>query len=723
MMIGPGGVGKSSLLRGLMNLKLPQEVDSTMLADTKTLKPHFWAKSGQAEESYWEEVTDEDEIKELAGLVHLVVLTKSGATNPSRSPKILSSLEMATAVSVFYPFGFTPRKVPYFKEEHISRLKDDTVRDIFTKARNQTTSSVGCPASPQSDVLMQVWDCGGQPTFLDVLPAFLTSRTMFLLFFDARQNLLSKCKTLCHKQGRVVSAIDEKFTVLQLLTQWMACIHAMLTSQNVPEPSIPASSFITQSGKTLDTQDKDKDLDISQHKQSLPSTSPIHAENSPRQNSEGGKFPRIIPVGTHGDDPAVRGMKEEILDTLRSHCEDKAFIELLLNGVIVDNTTAGMQAEDPGFAYIRRKVHNFATDDLAVPTPIAWVLFRKVLQKVAESMLCPIVSYQQAVAVGEACGIAENILPSVLHFYHELAVFLHYAQIKSLSQYIITNPQWLIKQLGKILAPEGFHQEVSNKAFWKPLQKNGILVQPLYEELWKSKQNLPGPQSFADLLEHFLLAAQIDPPGKYSQFRGRKYFVPAVLQLYSENIDSRAECTFVKKSTPLHLTFSTQYVPPGFFTRLATILAKGPTCCLLFGQGIFRNKLTFAYKNDEFTIFERSTSVEITVVQTVHRQSHMPTFRSVCHDIMELIQDCSSTVCQWLPSVKVEAALCCEQCPDKNHFIFIPPGTTTSSAVRCQAAVNCRFTTGQQVWLTVPNTPEVCHQCRIWLLLLETCKI
>jgi len=45
MMIGPGGVGKSSLLRGLLNQKLPQEADSTMLADTKTLKPHFGAKN------------------------------------------------------------------------------------------------------------------------------------------------------------------------------------------------------------------------------------------------------------------------------------------------------------------------------------------------------------------------------------------------------------------------------------------------------------------------------------------------------------------------------------------------------------------------------------------------------------------------------------------------------------------------------------------------------
>jgi len=394
-----------------------------------------------------------------------------------------------------------------------------------------------------------VWDCGGQPVFLDVLPAFLTSRTMFLLSFDARQNLLHKCKTLRYKQGKAVSTTED-FTVLQLLRQWMACIYT-LSHPNVV-------------------------LSINPDSQSSPSP-----DHTAKQNLDGSfiqKFPRIIPDGTHGDDPAVCGKKEEILATLTSHCGDKAFTHLFLNGVIVDNTTAGKKAEDPGFTYIRRKVHNFATDDLAIPTPVAWVLFRKVLQKVAEAGHYPVVSYQQAVMVGEACGIPEGVVPSVLHFYHELAVILHYAQIDNLSQFIITDPQWVIEQLGKLLALEGFQQEVSNQPLWKLLRENGILVQPLYEKVWKGSN--PSPQSFADLLEHLGLAALIDSQRMLTPFPGREYFVPSVLQFSPQTTDSTTEV--VKKSSPLQLTFSTRYVPPGFFTRLATTLSKESNCCLLF---------------------------------------------------------------------------------------------------------------------------------------------
>ena len=686
MMIGPGGVGKSSLLRGLMNQELPLDAESTVVADTKMLKPHFWAGGEQAVDSYWEEVTDQDDIQELAGLVCLVVQTKSGVANPSRDVRILSTMAAAVTVSVFYPLGFTAGKVPPTHVEYTSRIKETVVRKVVTQALESAKPSLESPATPQSEVLMHVWDCGGQPVFLDVLPAFLTSRTMFLLSFDARQNLLHKCKTLRYKQGKAVSTAED-FTVLQLLRQWMACIYT-LSHPNVV---------------------------VSMNPDSQSSPSPDHTA---KQNLDGSfiqKFPRIIPVGTHGDDPAVSGKKEEILATLTSHCGDKAFTHLLLNGVIVDNTTAGKKAEDPGFTYIRRKVHNFATDDLAIPTPVAWVLFRKVLQKVAEAGYYPVVSYQQAVMVGEACGIPEGVVPSVLHFYHELAVFLHYAQIDNLSQFIITDPQWVIKQLGKLLALEGFQQEVSNQPLWKLLRENGILVQPLYEKVWKGSN--PSPQSLVDLLEHFGLAALIDSQRMLTPFPGREYFVPSVLQFSPQTTDSTTEV--VKKSSPLQLTFSTRYVPPGFFTRLATSLSKESNCCLLFKRGVFRNMMTFAYgfahgfvdSIDEFTIVEHSSSVQITVVRTEYRQPHIPTFASVCRRVMKLIQACSATIRQWLPLKGVEVALLCEQCPDKDrdHFIPIPPGATTSSILCCENDRNCKLSTEQQYWVNIQNIAQVCY--------------
>ena len=702
MMVGPGGVGKSSLLRGLMNQKLLRDAESTILADTKTVKPQLWVKAGESADHYWAEITDEDEIEELAGLFQLV----------------LARLHPAKAVSLseFIPQGYKPRSVQTVRDEYVSSIKDNEVQSVLRQVAEHSMStflSTSLSENLHSEVLMHVWDCGGQPVFLDVLPAFLTSRTMFLLFFDARQNLFDKCSSLSYRAGRVVSKSEQNFTKLQLLTQWMASIHAMyIRKDTIEDPNLEASTT-TSEGKSPATQGRKTQTSDHTHDHKGPQT-------AGNQHSFGEniipKFPRIIPVGTHGDEVQE---KEKILSTLLSHCEGKAYAPLLLDGVIVDNTTAGhgKWREDKGFKYIREQVHQLTSEHLKVRTPIAWVLFRKVLQKVAKDN--PIASYGQAVAVGLACGIAEDVVPSVLHFYHELAVFLHYIQIRSLSDQVIADPQWLVKQLGRLLAPKGLEQNVSNQLLWKPLHEKGILIQPLYEEVWK--KSILKPQSLADLLEHFLLAAPIDPPIAVSEIPGRKYFVPSVLQVSSPPSLSthtaehrmQSTTTVVKKSSPLHLTFSTKYVPPGFFTRLATTLTREPKCEPLFEQGVFCNKITFAYDQiDELTICEQSSSVQINVVRIQHRKPHKNmTFGNTCCDIMELIWACSAIVGQWLPSVEVEAAFLCEQCPD---FITIPHGADTDLNVYCKGRHHCSLTREKQYWLKIPSTPEVCCLCRCY---------
>ena len=714
MMIGPGGVGKTSFLRGLMNQSLPRDAESTILADTKTVKPQLWAKAGESADSYWVEVTDQDEIEELAALFQLVLSETNLAVPSETNLAAWLLLKLAEFLSkVVYVDEFKPQSVQTIGHESVSYIKDNAVQNVLQQVAAHAVYHPQNRAAPQSEVLMHVWDCGGQPVFLDILPAFLTSRTMFLLFFDARQNLHEECKTLSHKEGKVVSKSDLSFTTLQLLTQWMASIHTMYMQRNYtnlePFTTLSKDESPATQGRTAHTSDAVHGHKISARKQYNSGEDIIP------------KFPCILPVGTHGDDLTVQ-QNEEILSTLYSNCEDKAYAPLLLDGVIVDNTTAGLgkEGEDKGFKYIRERVHQFASKYLAVQTPVAWVLFRKVLQKVAKGS--PIVSYEQAVAVGQACGISKDVVPSVLDFYHELAVFLHYTQIESLSNKVIVDPQWLIRQFGRLLAPEGLEQKVSNPMLWKPLHEKGILVQPLYEEVWEEsnlKYNVP-PQSLVDLLEHFLLLAPLDPidpmklPKSVTPYKGKKYFIPTALKLSMQDTDSTPKSREpVKKSSPLHLTFSTQYVPPGFFTRLATTLSGKPKCEPLFERGFCRNKITFAYDQiDEFTICEQSSSVQINVVRIQHCQSHkIMTFGNTCCDIKELIQACSTIVSQWVPSIEVKPSFLCEQCPD---FITIPHGADTGLNVYCKAHHHCNFTREKQYWLKVPSTPEVCCLCRCY---------
>ena len=191
-------------------------------------------------------------------------------------------------------------------------------------------------------------------------------------------------------------------------------------------------------------------------------------------------------------------------------------------------------------------------------------------------------------------------------------------------------------------------------------------------------------------------------------------------------------------------------MPPGFFTSLAVKLSSKIKCHLLFNQTISYNEVTFAYgevdRIDEFTIFQHTSSVQVTAVRIAPRLPHIPTFERVCHDIKMLIQECSQrgrrrggrgrsspTFESMLPDPprrarpllnsfstcsnpsgssdmwSIEAAFCCEHCPDKDHFVIIPPGATAQSVLRCQHGRISSLTREQQYWLQVPNTPEVCY--------------
>ena len=65
MLLGPGGVGKSSLKRGLMSLPFDAKMNSTIVADCHSVR-HEWAQAGD----HWKEITPDDEIAQLLAIVY-----------------------------------------------------------------------------------------------------------------------------------------------------------------------------------------------------------------------------------------------------------------------------------------------------------------------------------------------------------------------------------------------------------------------------------------------------------------------------------------------------------------------------------------------------------------------------------------------------------------------------------------------------------------------------
>ena len=564
MLLGPAGVGKSSLKCGLMNFKFNRKTNSTIVADVQSVRPveYNWASSIPGSEE-WKDVTPDDELDELAQLIARVHKTK-GSVN------MLPSIAAAGNVS----------SLVLFPEMNIEALEKASVTKSISEAISRATRM------SYDDVELQpffhIWDCGGQPVFLEVLPAFLTSRTMFLLLFDASKDLNSRWRSVQYQQGRKIQGERVNITIIELLQKWMSSIHAHLAR-------------VDEKGALLE-------------------------------------YPRIIAVGSRGDKLRTKKMSK-VKEDLRSKLESAAFGEVVKRVCIVDNTTAGKgEKEDETYKYLRKEIYEFASEKLIVKTPVTWVLYRKVLQVLVRESKKNVVTLEYACAVGAACKINPEDVPAALMFYHELGVVLFYPHIEGLRDKVILSPKWFIDCLGKVLALHE-SEDCENLQLWKLLREKGILVQPLYVAAWKDCEGIES-EEIMELLVEFHLAAEVKT-NEYRDSSVKQFFLPAVLPAFTKDYFS-VPPGYHFKATSLHITFATGYVTPGFFIRLVAIMAGSPECQLFYHKTIpiFHNRITFRFGDppvDHIILTEMPPAVQVDVLRYVVTGT-IP-MRTLCHNL------------------------------------------------------------------------------------------
>ena len=533
-----------------------------------------WAMAGDECTREWREVTPEDEIEEIAQLISIV--HKQGYD---------TSLTTKAATSLF------PQVNSYMyisADPHVNTIVEQIIEsEILSPAMER--------ASMMSDYEIEhikpqpffhVWDCGGQPVFLEVLPAFLTSRTMFLLLFDASIDFNTRLKAIQYQQGRMIEEGEVNMTTLELMEGWMANIHGHLA----------------------------------------------------KYDDKGGLFeyPRIIAVGTRADKLKTKKseVRAKLIKCLQDTSDDqkyKKFLQIFKGIVIVDNTTFGKgEEEDEGYKYLRKEIFDFTNKKLVVRTPIKWVLFRKVLQSLMKKSI-NIITLREASAIGVACNIMVEDMPSVLKFYHELGVVLFYSQIKGLQEKVILNPKWFVDCLGKVLTLQG-REGFEERDMWALLREKGILVEPLYVAVWKECEGVD-PEEFIQVLVSFHLAAKVQTD-EFGQIILNQFFVPAVLP--TGDISSALPSDYTIRASPLHIIFGTGYVIPGFFTRLVTSMAESAQCHLYFRQGIFRNRVTFEFGDipiNRVTLTELSNAIQVNLLRYIPDSPALTPIQKSCQDL------------------------------------------------------------------------------------------
>ena len=643
MFLGEGESGKSSVLDGLMKKKFTENKNSTMLAETRDISYQFI----EAENGKWTEMDEKATVTELAKKV--VVKGEDSSSNDKKWPQAeeefgetVSPSESETEESGEETEILSqgePEMVHTEEEfeKETENLSPKIVPELAEKASDahkQCCEVVSSKAqqleehmsSNKTDVL-HVWDCGGQPVFLDILSAFITARTMFLLLFDASKNLICNKvrETGIRVGGSLIPGRNLTLSRIQLMIQWMQLIYASLVCKSQDQQDYP--------------------------------------------------FPRVMMIGSRSDKIEVSKQKE-IRANLKVKCAKEAFSNIILcEPLIIDNTTAGKEKEDPGYGKIREAIHFFA-EDLTVDTPHAWIVFRTVLKHTvaerkgnAKYML----SFNEVVTIAKSCNIPSESVVGMLKFYHELGVFLHYAKIDLLKDIVFIDPQWLFQQLCKLLMPECYSSELQLRipiSHANNLSQYGILQLTRNLDHVISKACGLSPKELVTLLEHFNLAQKVkECPEPLQNIIGDRYFIPCMLEMCP---NSATELTIQNTTTQqvaarLHIVFEMGYVPPGFFVRL--IAQMTTKFALMFDSGVYRDRIMFGLSsNNTVTLSEPSSlrSIQVDFVKFTQRKLEKHVFAKECLSFRDALYDMSVKVLCWLPQIKPLFAFSCMK---DEHFI------------------------------------------------------
>ena len=472
--------------------------------------------------------------------------------------------------------------------------------------------------------------------FLEILPAFLTPRTMFLLLFDASKDFREKWQSRqSTPDGEVLFGEVVNESTSNLMAKWMSTIHSHLV----------------------------------------------------KHSKEGNPSPSLYCIGTRGD-KLIEKERKALKEQMKSLYEDKEFSDIIEDVLIVDNTTSGKgRGEDPSITRLREAIGAFLKSKFIVKTtPVNWVLFRKVLQQLKQN----VISKDDAITIGAACHIPAGDVPDVLMFYHELGALLYYPHIRGLDNKVILSPKWFVETLGKVFTLEGYEKGWSGSKRWSLLQKKGILVEPLYRDVWENDDNID-PQEMVELLVRFRLAAPVET--KLYDSSVKQYFLPAVLQGYTGN-PNEAPPGYELRSSPAHITFSTGYVPPGFFTRLATTVATQSNVKPNF-ENIYRNRIILSHGHpfDDIILTDLHYAIQVDVLRYVPEGSHPVPFKTVCQDVLKLLDECCQQVEETLhgyhgqcidqSSRQVQYVCQCNRSDDV-HYLKVGETQTCSEPVHCK---------------------------------------
>ena len=471
------------------------------------------------------------------------------------------------------PLPKTDKRLPIFSESTNKSQNNSVQLHNSTEVAMTNNHFLELKESmPKTWDLFTLLDTGGQPEFIDLLPAINSSTAITFIILnlsDGKDGLENPIEAKFERKG-----YDKDKYIHTLGYSYKDLLKCLLSSVKVAALKIDD----------------------------------FHPEIIKRIKEDENSKPVVYIIGTCADvlkekwqdgyDQEIQKIDEEIKHLVNViEQDDKIVFQCNLTRRYlnpIDNRAPRVHKDkichdDPGIptiqcetsdiiSNIREHLNEILWAKAQYEIPISWFILELELRK-NDKVCIPLTEVQQ---------IYNNIMPShrqmtleqitqVLKFYHQYGMLLYFDEVDGMKDFVITNPQWLFTNLTKIIMCKYEHNATTlyGGNSIKKMQ-NGICDMELLGKLTK-KLDFQGIQlkSFLKLLVHLKVIAPMD----------NGYFIPNILPvctntetMFTEKEYGMATVSIDDKDSvevePLLIQFAFGTIPRGLFGFLVVELLQ-----------------------------------------------------------------------------------------------------------------------------------------------------
>ena len=629
---GSAGVGKTSFLNLLNKREFLSHHHSTGVVESEhVITVRQAGVVGSGGKSKWIELNHHSLLQQLSKHLQKVSLPKT--TNENRLRKAISLPNMYNALlnsngSASKVISKTISLINLPSPPSIVNIKKCPVEDDIARA------SIVTPSLGEVWNMINLLDTGGQPEFVNLLPAISSSISLTFIVLNME---------------RGVKAIDEPVLV----------VHSERGKQSFEPYHLGLTNL-----------DLVKRLMASSKNSGLKTALPIQPAH---KGVESDNIYQCY-VGTHADKVTATDI-HEIEHKLESVAHElkcrKCLWECDENVLFtVDNRTAGRDDEDPNAELIRYRIQNLVEKRNVYDVPISWLIILLEIQRLCTERKVSFVLYNEALYICREGSLCHSIseFQRALLFFHIMGILFYYHEVPGMCKYIIVDHQWLFNKLTslvKVSFPRsGFdHESISQ------LKNEGLFVTSLIQKIHLEKDI--DTESFITLLIHLKIIAPIDK---------ETYFIPCVLPSYSfqdsghDILDQYGHLQYEQ----LCVQFSHCPLPQGFFCCLVVeifqTLPKNwvqPRASTKYRHHTYSNLISFHTSDTghSVSLIDRIGYLE---VQIRHTEDALP----IHNEVREFLLLALNSVCNRLQyeNKQLETGFLCRNTTHitENHLAVLP---------------------------------------------------